>query len=135
MAFIPYLEKPEEWDLERIVKEEKRKRKEDKWIRERIREQLRRQMDERVREHIPDDIEEAIRQLRDAGMLPAQQREFGWVREFFADVGFLFIFLIFVLIGSIYLGQRTMFYILSLLLLSIIIVNAHKFRRLIELLT
>ena len=140
MAFIPYLEKPEEWDLRRIVRERQEPQNKE-WIRERIREQLRKQMkEERIAEHVPPDIREAIRQLRDAGWLPAQQRDFvngfgAWVREAFADVGFLLLFLLFVLIGSIYLGQRTMFYILSLILLSIIVVNAHKFRRLIELIT
>ena len=58
----------------------------------------------------------------------------GWIREFFADIGFLILFLIFVLIASVFLGQRVLFYILSLILLSIIVVNAHKFRRMIELL-
>ena len=140
MAFIYIPEdKPEEWDLRRIVREKKEPQNYGKeWIRKRIREQLRRDMDERVREYIPDDIQEAIRQLKDVGWLPAQQPEpeFGrWVREVFKDIGFLIIFFLFVLIGSMYLGQRTMFYVLSLLLLSIIIVNAHKFRRLIELLT
>jgi len=106
------------------------------WIRERVREQLRKQLDKRAREHIPPDIQEAIRQLKEAGMLHAQQRPVagGWVREAFADVGFLIIFFVFVLLGSMYLGQRTMFYTLSLILLSIIIVNADKFKRLLELL-
>lgn len=139
MAFIYIPEdKPEEWDLRRIVRERQEPQNYGKeWIRERIREQLRREMDERVREYIPDDIQEAIRQLRDAGMLPAQQPEPGiaaWVREAFKDVGFLIIFLVFVLVAGVYLGQRTLFYILSLILLSIIIVNADKFRRMLELL-
>ena len=119
---------------------------------------------EHITEHIPPDIREAIRQLREAGWLPAQLREagkmpkglhdagiaeqlrevgrimrqrqdVGWIREAFADIGFLIIFFVFVLVGSMYLGQRTMFYILSLLLLSIIIINADKFKRLIEILT
>ena len=105
--------------------------------REWTRERLRKQMEERAREHIPPDIREAIRQLRDAGMLHAQEPEpgiGGWVREAFKDVGFLIIFFVFVLIGNIYLGQRTLFYILSLILLSIIIVNADKLKRLLELL-
>ena len=141
MAFIYIPEdKPEEWDLRRIVREKQKQNFGREWIRERVREQLRREMDERIREYIPDDIQEAIRQLRDAGWLPAQQRDFengfgAWVREAFADVGFLILFLLFVLIGSLYLSQRTMFYVLSLILLSIVIVNASKFRRLIELLT
>ena len=154
MAFIPYLEKPEEWDLQKIVEEELKEKgykpqevRVDRWLREpsawlrermeeQFREQLRKQIDERAREYIPDDIEEAIRNLREAGWLPAQQRrhDFGWVRELFADVGFLIIFLVFVLLAGVYLGQRTLFYILSLILLSIIIVNADKFRRMIELL-
>ena len=96
------------------------------WIRERVREQLRKQMDKRAREHIPADIQEAIRQQKPGAG--------GWVREAFADVGFLIIFFVFVLIGSMYLGQRTMFYTLSLILLSIIIVNADKLKRLLELL-
>ena len=75
----------------------------------------------------------------EVGWEPAQQRQgvnvvAGWVREFFADIGFLILFLIFVLVASVYLGQRVLFYILSLILLSIIVVNAHKFRRMIELL-
>ena len=142
MAFIYIPEdKPEEWDLRRIVREKQEPQNYGKeWIRERIRKQLRREMDERVREYIPDDIQEAIRQLRDAGWLPTQQQRdfengFGaWVREAFTDVGFLILFLLFVLIGSLYLSQRTMFYILSLILLSVIVVNAPKLRRLIELL-
>ena len=72
------------------------------------------------------------------GWEPSQQQGVNvvadWVREFFSDIGFLILFLIFVLIVSIYLGQRVLFYILSLILLSIIVVNAHKFRRMIELL-
>ena len=131
--------------------------------REWVRERLRKQMEEEAAKHIPPDIREAIRQLREAGWLPAQLREagkmpkglhdagiaeqlreagrimrqrqdVGWIREAFADVGFLIIFFVFVLVGSIYLGQRTMFYILSLLLLSIIIINADKLKRLLELL-
>ena len=74
----------------------------------------------------------------EVGWEPAQQAQINnvgkWVREFFADIRFLILFLIFVLIASVYLGQRVLFYILSLILLSIIIVNAHKLRRMIELL-
>ena len=105
--------------------------------REWVRERLRKQMEEQAAEHIPPDIREAIRQLKGAGMLPAQQPEFGiggWIREALKDIGFLTIFFVFVLFGSMYLGQRTMFYILSLILLSIIIVNADKLKRLLELL-
>jgi alkylation response protein AidB-like acyl-CoA dehydrogenase len=138
MAFIYIPEdKPEEWDLRRIVREKQKQNFGREWIRERVREQLRREMDERVRKYIPDDIEEAIRQLREAGWFPAQQPDpgfGGWVREVFKDIGFLIIFFVLVLLGSIYLGQRTMFYVLSLLLLSIIVVNADKIRRLLELL-
>ena len=54
--------------------------------------------------------------------------------EFFADVWFLILFLIFVVFSSIYLGERPTFYILSLILLSILVVNADKLRRMIELL-
>ena len=163
MAFIPYLEKPEEWDLERIVR---KRRKEQREREQKLLEKLDRKLFEKhITKHIPPDIREAIRQLREAGWLPAQLREagkmpkelhdagiaeqlrevgrimrqqrqgVGWVREAFADVGFLIIFFVFVLIGSIYLGQKTMFYILSLLLLSIIVVNADKIKRLIEILT
>ena len=139
MAFIPYLEKPEEWDLERIVRERKKINQDLQNLgREWVRERLRKQIEEEAAKHIPPDIREAIRQLREAGWLPAQQPDpgiGGWVREAFADIGFLIIFFVFVLVGSMYLGQRTMFYILSLLLLSIIVVNADKFKRLIEILT
>ena len=139
MAFIYIPEdKPEEWDLERIVRE-RRKINQDpqNFGREWVRERLRKEMEEEAAKHIPPDIREAIRQLRDAGWLPAQQPDpgfGGWVREAFKDVGFIIIFLVFVLVGSIYLGQRVMFYILSLILLSIIIVNADKFRRLLAML-
>ena len=139
MSFIYIPEdKPEEWDLRRIVREKKEPQNYGKeWIRERIRQQLRKQMEERIAEHVPPDIREAIHQLREAGWLPAQQPDPGfgrWIREAFKDIGFLIIFFIFILIGSMYLGQRTMFYILSLLLLSIVVVNADKIRRLLELL-
>ena len=105
--------------------------------RERERKLLERLDRKMFEEHIPPDIQEAIRQLEGAGMLPAQQPELGiggWIREAFKDIGFLTIFFVFVLVGSMYLGQRTMFYVLSLILLSIIIVNADKLKRLLVLL-
>ena len=144
MAFIPRPpeEYKEKFDLEKVVEDYLRERQEAKqerrydWLYQR----WRRRMEEMWAEHIPPHIREAIRQLREAGRLPPQPEPVpvngiaGAIREAFADIGFLIIFLVFVLIGSIYLGERALFYILSLLLLSIIVVNAHKLRAMFELL-
>ena len=101
------------------------------WFRER--------MEEQIAEHIPPDIREAIRRLREAGQLPLREQaeEPGFIsaiREGIRDVGVIILFLIFVLVGSIYLGQRAMFYILTLILISMILVNADKFGRLLHIL-
>ena len=94
--------------------------------------------DRDAKEYTEEYLQEDINQLQEDDWKPTHQQGVnviaGWVREFFADIGFLIIFLMFVLIASVYLGQKTLFYILSLILLSIIVVNAHKFRRMIELL-
>ena len=50
-------------------------------------------------------------------------------REVTEDIGFLVLFLIFVLFGSLFLSEKAMFYLLTLLLLGIVIVNADKIRR------
>ena len=124
------------WDFLRWRRDEEEQARRSAFIEHRLDEMFR----EHIAQHIPPDIREAIRQLRAAGYLePAQEpvQINGIIlalREAFADIGFLIIFLVFVLFGSIYLGERPMFYILSLILLSIIVVNAHKLRRMIELL-
>ena len=102
-------------------------------------EQFRKRMEEQIAEHIPPDIREAIRRLREAGQLPLheQAEEPGFVsaiKEGFKDVGVIIIFLVFVLIGSIYLGYRAMYYILTLILISMILVNVDKFKRLLHML-
>ena len=103
-------------------------------------EQFRKRMEEQFAEHIPPDIREAIRRLREAGQLPLREQaeEPGFasaIKEGFKDVGVLIIFLVFVLVGSIYLGHRAMFYILTIILISMILVNVDKFRRILESLT
>ena len=143
MAFIPRPpeEYEEKFDLRRVVEEYLRERQEARQERryDWFYQQWRRRVEERVAQHIPPHIRDAIRQLREAGRLPAQVEPVpvdgfvGAIREALADIGFLIIFLVFVLIGSIYLGERAMFYILSLILLSILVVNAHKLRRMFEL--
>ena len=50
-------------------------------------------------------------------------------REVTEDIGFLVLFLIFVLMGSLFLSEKAMFYLLVLLLLGMIVVNADKIRR------
>ena len=142
---------PSEWLRERIreqIREQMRKQMEEQ-VREHIPEDIKEAIDQlREAGWLPRQLVEAGRlpeeylykplseQLRAVGRVMEEQRQggFGWVREFFSDIGFLVIFLVFVLLAGVYLGQRTLFYILSLILLSIIIVNADKFRRMIELL-
>ena len=50
-------------------------------------------------------------------------------REVTEDIGFLVLFLIFVLMGSLFFSEKAMFYLLVLLLLGMIVVNTDKIRR------
>lgn len=97
----------------------------------------RRSFEEKVAQNIPPDIRQAIRDLREAEMLPGQEPKrpkvglIDAIREALKDIGFLIMFLVFILLGNVYLGERAMFYVLSLILLSILVLNSHKLRKLL----
>ena len=128
------------WDFQRWKRQEEKEKRTQELLERLDRKMFEKQFEEQIAERIPPNIRETIRKLREAGQLPFREPAselgiIGAIKEAFKDVGVLVIFLVFVLVGSIYLGHRTMFYILSIILLSMILVNVDKFRRLLHMLT
>ena len=54
-----------------------------------------------------------------------------YIRPFVRDLKFIIIFLVFVVVGSTFLSERAMFYILALIFLGMLVVNAEKVRNLL----